>query len=267
MAAEMKLRVAASFFIALAAVMLVAIGGFDRDGPKVETPAHATEEFAAKEPSVGKVEKNAPAGQRQMLLPDSSGMALTISAPVLTLVGFLEQKFSGVGVVPYESVKGAILTSRDVERQFNVDNKDLTADQRARLDAMVQASVAERKRTYERMESLRIAALVRSVQSGRFVAIECNVPPTEGSESARSKFWKDNMENALNVARQRVGLPEADWRYSMGSYSACHDGIPRKVVTWYTRYDEPEFFALELENVSIRRRHKQQYAEFFASLR
>jgi len=75
------------------------------------------------------------------------------------------------------------------------------------------------------------------------------------------------MENALNVARQRVGLPEADWRYSMGSYSACHDGIPRKVVTWYTRYDEPEFFALELENVSIRRRHKQQYAEFFASLR
>lgn len=192
----------------------------------------------------------------------------TVSAPVLTLSGFLEQKFQNKKVVPYESVMGAILTVRDVERRpdFNPKGKELTDEQRGQLGQIVRAAVAEKKQAYERLESLRKSALIRSVQAGRYVATENVVAPTGDSDVSRKKTWQANVGNAMDLARARVGLPDADWRYALGSYSNCHDGISRKVVTWYTRYEEPEFFLAEDEDYAVGQRHRQQFSDFFASL-
>lgn len=190
------------------------------------------------------------------------------SAPILTLSGFLEQKFQNKKVVPYESVMGAILTVREVERRpdFNPKGKELTDEQRARLEDLVRTNVSEKKQAYERLESLRKSALVRAVQAGRYVATENVEVPKGDSEVSRKKAWQANVGNALDLARARVGLPDADWRYALGSYSNCHDGISRKVVTWYTRYEEPEFFQAEDQDYIVGQKHRQQFLDFFASL-
>ncbi len=192
----------------------------------------------------------------------------TVSAPVLTLAGFLEQKFQNKKVVPYESVMGAILTVRDVERRpdFNPKGKELTDEQRAQLEELVRRSAAEQKQAYELRESLRKAALVRSVHAGRYIAVENVAVPSAGSEASRRKSWQANVGNAMDLARARIALPDADWRYSLGSYSSCHDGVARKVVTWYTRFDEPDFFKAEAEVDAVGERHRQRYVDFFASL-
>jgi hypothetical protein len=192
----------------------------------------------------------------------------TAPAPVLTLAGFLEQKFHNKKVVPYESVMGAILTVRDVERRpdFNPKGKELTDEQRAQLEELVRRSAAEQKQAYELRESLRKAALVRSVHAGRYIAVENVAVPSAGSEASRRKSWQANVGNAMDLARARIALPDADWRYSLGSYSSCHDGVARKVVTWYTRFDEPDFFKAEAEVDAVGERHRQRYVDFFASL-
>ncbi len=188
------------------------------------------------------------------------------AAPVLTLQGFLERKFSAAGVPRYESVMGALVSVRDVERSYNTKGKELTPEQRAQLDALVQASVAERKQVYERMESLRATAIQRSIHAGRFVAVDSAFASMQDSDAVRAKAAKAGVDRAMDAARERVGLPDSDWLYARGTYSTCHDGISRTVVIWYTRYDEPEFFAADQENLVTRRRHDRQYAEFFASL-
>lgn len=209
-------------------------------------------------------------------LPDRSALPDPIadasSQPDLTLTGHLEQRFAAKRWGPglYARTQSGHKSAHEVHRSVfaNPDGKRLSAEQWTRLEELVDSCTREREPVYDHLWSLRKEAMIRAARRGNVEAESYGRPESMRPADLRQHNDRGEDASAAVAARlaQRLGVDLAEIRFTTTATSQP-DGVSKQVITWFTKDEEPQFFAAEAADRALEERHSRAFREFFRGIR
>jgi hypothetical protein len=208
--------------------------------------------------------------------PDRSSprdpVAVTSSQPHLTLSGYLEDRFAAKRWGPglYARTQSGHKSAHEVHRSVfaNPDGKRLSAEQWTRLEELVDSCTREREPVYDHLWSLRKEAMIRAARRGNVEAESYGRPASMRPADLRQHNDRGEDASAAVAARlaQRLGVDLAEIRFTTTATSQP-DGVSKQVITWFTKDEEPQFFAAEAADRALEERHSRAFREFFRGIR
>ena len=195
-------------------------------------------------------------------------VATTVSAPVLTLAGVLEKELSKLplGKGTWAIVQSPLKSPESVltDLTCNPNGKLVSPAAYRELALMVEEYSKEAGPLYERAGQLKLDGLIRGIQQGRFVSNASKAPdilaPAEASRAmAEGLQQSSSMRQDLEA---RIGLPATEWRWAETT-AAGPDGTPIRALSWFTRRDEPDYFATYEQYQALSDQHRKRLRAFF----
>lgn len=201
---------------------------------------------------------------------DVQPVARTLAMPFVTLSGSLEQRYASKNWADYSRVDDVLKTVNGILNSSLIDRSGVVLSEQdyVALGELVATHNKLVGAAYERAGSLRQAGMAKAAREGRFVAESVAPPPS--FEPAAYERWRDEQasrqDEVLSRIREQHGVAEKDWRFVVTGTSKP-DGIHRRVVVWFTRYQEPAFFEAYSEHVAVKEARQHDLDEFFSSRR
>jgi hypothetical protein len=194
----------------------------------------------------------------------------TQATPIVTLSGSLEKRYAAKNWGDYSRVEDVLKTISGVLRSPFIDRSGvkLTEQDYARLEELVAKHNESIGAAYERAGDLRQAGMAKAAREGRYVANKVSSLPS--LSPVVHEAWRDQQKAELDDTMMRIrekhGLAEQDWRFVVSGTSKP-DGVHRRVVVWFTRFEEPGYFDAHREHVKAKQARQQDFDGFFARLR
>ncbi len=194
----------------------------------------------------------------------------TLAMSFVTLSGSLEQRYATKNWGDYSRVDDILKTVSGVLRSPFIDRSGVTLNEQdyARLEKLIGRHNETIGAAYERAGDLRQAGMARAAREGRYVANK--VSSLLSLSPVAHEAWRDQqkaeLESTMMRIREKHGLAEKDWRFVVTGTSKP-DGVQRKVVVWFTRFQEPAYFDAHREHVMAKQSRQQDLEHFFARLR
>lgn len=234
-------------------------GSFSPVEPLPPEPPTKAEELRAPLPApVGDL------GARRVALASST------AAPVMTLVGHLTARISelpwGNGK-DYEELTSASKTATGVaaSKKYNPTGKRLTTEEYDQLDALVKNFALKYEPLVIGERRLRKEASLRAIEAGRVESVVC--PPHPGpfnpaGAAAHADIVRKAGQQLEQIVGQRLGVSRNDWFHSVTATSAP-DGVNRQNSVYFSRAQEPEFFAMREAKETCQNEMTRAFTEFF----
>jgi hypothetical protein len=232
-------------------VLVVATGAYlvvGKDRAPVNPPGATAADPALPriEQAGEQVEPSQPEGnsERASAAPHvPSASAPTVSAPVLTVAGVLEEQLSklGWGKGSWAIVQSPMKSAEAVlaDGVCNPAGKLLSPAAFRELQTLVEDYSKEAGPMYERAGQLKQDALVRAVQQGRFVSNATTAPATLDPAEARRAMAQGQQQS--RTMRQE----------------------PVRALSYFTRRDEPDYFASYEQYQVLNDYHRERMRAFF----
>lgn len=195
-------------------------------------------------------------------------VAPTISAPLQTVAGVIGEQLSELGwgkgswtIVqsPLKSVDSVLTDST-----CNPKGKLVSSAAYRELAVLVEAYSKEAGPVYERAGQLKQDGLLRAVQQGRFVCNATKVPNVlEPAETRRA--MAEGLQQSSSMRQDleaRIGLPATEWRWAETTATGP-DGKPIRALSWFTRREEPDYFATYEQFLALTDQHRERLRAFF----
>ena len=192
------------------------------------------------------------------------------ATPVVTLSGSLEQRYAAKNWGDYSRVEDVLKTVSGVLRSPFIDRSGVRLSEQdyARLEELVAKHNESIGAAYERAGDLRQAGMAKAAREGRYVASKVSSLPS--LSPVAHEAWRDQQKAELDYTMMRIrekhGLAEKDWRFVVTGTSKP-DGVQRRVVVWFTRFEEPAYFDAHRKHVVAKQARQQDFDAFFARLR
>ena len=240
--------------------------------PPIPDAGPAPVEVAATTPPL---ERDLPLGSAVPLEAQKSNSALAVSVaqPSLTLQGHLESRIRrlpwGDGR-DYERLSTTAKSAAGVlgDRRYNPQQKALNQAQLSELSALVEKYSKEYEPLVVQEAQLSRDAMLRAVAVGRFESIEMPTHPgilDPAAANANSQIAKEAVKGLIKRVKERLGLQDSEWKYSVTS-SHEPDGISRQNLVYFTRAQEPDFFAARDRSSQFRNSRDADLRAFFDRL-
>jgi hypothetical protein len=187
---------------------------------------------------------------------------------VLTVAGVLEEQLSGLGwgkgswAIVQSPLKSPDSVLTDLT--CNPNGKLVSPAAYRELAVLVEDYSKEAGPVYEHAGQLKQDSLVRAIRQGRFVSNVTTAPEVLGPAEARRAMTEGRQQSSSmrQDLAARVGLPATEWRWAETT-AAGPDGTPIRAVSWFTRRDEPDYFATYEQYQTLTDRHRERLRAFF----